>query len=151
MLRFCLAFYLALLSISCGTSPPTVEDFSATKITLPDGAVIVAESMRKPKDVVRGMMFRDVLPADRGMILFFASAGQYPFWPYQVRLPLDVVWLDKNRSIVEIMANVPPCLDTKSANNCQTYGGHQPALFIVEMGAGLAAKHGLALGRTLSW
>ena len=43
---------------------------------------------------------------------------------YQVKIPLDMVWMDKNRRVVEMAENVPPC-KTAKASECPTYGGER--------------------------
>src|SRR5882724_5409131 len=103
-----------LFLCSCGEAPTKVEDLYATEITFPNGTKILAETMRQQIDLTRGMMFRDSLPQDRGMLFVHQKEQKLQYWMYQVRIPLDIVWLDRNRGIVEISANTPPCPSKKS-------------------------------------
>jgi uncharacterized membrane protein (UPF0127 family) len=105
--------------------------------------------MMRPEDMMRGMMFRDSLEEDRGMLFIHGGAGNYPYYMYQVRIPLDIIWLDQNRSIVEISANTPPC--TSAASECPRYGGKQTALFVLELAGGMAAKYNLHTGQRLEF
>ncbi|MEK7406420.1 MAG: DUF192 domain-containing protein [Acidobacteriota bacterium] len=143
-----LALSLAAL-LGCGSKPVTMEEFQTRLVTLPNGQKIRAEVMTHSTDMMRGMMFRDSLAPDRGMLFVHGSPGKYPYWMHQVKIPLDIIWLDANRRIVEISANTPPCL--KKASECPNYGGNQKALFILELAGGLAAKYGLLPGDTLSF
>ena len=43
-----------------------IEDFNSQTVTLPDGTKVKAEVMMNPKDMARGMMFRDTFPEGRG-------------------------------------------------------------------------------------
>jgi uncharacterized membrane protein (UPF0127 family) len=67
---------------------------------------------------------------------------------YQVRIPLDILWIDRAHRIVEISADTPPC-PVGPASKCPKYGGNEEALFVVELAGGVAAKHGLKFGDML--
>ncbi len=139
-----------ILLSACGEKPVTLEDLNATEIIFPNGTKILAETMREQMDLLRGMMFRDSLPTGRGVLLAYPKEGNYPCWMYQVRIPLDVLWIDRQRRIVEISAATPPC-PSKSAKECHTFGGTQQAMYVLEVNSGMAAKNGLAVGQTLSF
>jgi uncharacterized protein len=145
-----LALFLILFTSSCGGSRSANPDvLNTTVVRLPDGGEITAEVVTAAEDMMRGLMFRDSLAPDRGMLFAYAKAGTYQFWMYQVRIPLDMIWMDRNHRIVEIAANVPPC--TTSASQCAQYGGHAEAQYILELAGGVAAKHGLRVGDTLAF
>ena len=126
-----------------------MEEFNTRSIRLPNGRVIRAEVMTHPQDMARGMMFRDSLAPDRGMLFVHGGPGHYNYWMYQVRIPLDILWLDGNRAIVEMSPNTPPC--TTNANECPSYGGNEEALMILELAAGSIERHGLRLGDRLNF
>jgi uncharacterized protein len=147
-LTFLMALCLALAACS-GSSDP-VRDFSSRDIGLPDGKTVAAEVLINPVDMSRGMMFRDSLAPDRGMLFIHGSPNRYQYWMYQVKVPLDIVWLDQNRRVVEISANTPPC-PSKSASECPSFGGHEPAQYVLELAGGQAAKHGIQVGSSLSF
>ena len=136
----------ALLTSSCGQKATSADEFYRIPVKLPDGGVILAEHMRTPQEMMRGMMFRDELKPDHGMLFTHGSPGSYPYWMFQVKMPLDIVWLDARRRIVEISADTPPCPDGP-ASKCPHYGGRAlDALYVVEVAGGVAARHGLKLG-----
>src|SRR5205823_3858649 len=139
------AFAAALLVLcACGTfscsKGTEVEGLNETEITFPNGKTVIAETMVRDVDQMRGMMFRDSLAKDRGMLFIHRNEDQVPYWMYQVRIPLDIVWLDQQRRIVEISANTPPCT-FKSARDCPSYGGHEKARYVLELAAGAAALY----------
>ncbi len=135
---------------ACSSSSDPVRDFSSRDVTLPDGKTIAAEVMTDPVDMNRGMMFRDSLAPDRGMLFIHGSPNRYSYWMYQVKIPLDIIWMDQNRRVAEISANTPPCT-SKSARNCPNYGGHEVALYVLELGGGQAAKHGVQVGSYINF
>jgi uncharacterized protein len=135
---------------ACSSSSDPVRDFSSRDVTLPDGKTIAAEVMTDPVDMNRGMMFRDSLAPDRGMLFIHGSPNRYSYWMYQVKIPLDIIWMDQNRRVAEISADTPPCT-SKSARNCPNYGGHEVALYVLELGGGQAAKHGVQVGSYINF
>jgi uncharacterized membrane protein (UPF0127 family) len=139
---------LTVVLAGCGRKSSTLEDLNTRLVKLPDGSEIRAEVVTHPADMMRGMMFRDSLAPDRGMLFIHGQPGPYKYWMYQVRIPLDIIWLDQSRRIVEISANTPPCA-SESAAQCPSYGGNRPALFVLELAGGLAARHGLKVGDVL--
>lgn len=145
-----LTLFLVLFTVSCGESPSEDPDvLHTTVVRLPDGREIRAEVVTAAADMMRGLMFRDSLGPDRGMLFVYGKPGTYQFWMYQVRIPLDIIWMDRNHKIVEIAANVPPC--RTPASECPQYGGHTEAQYILELAGGVAAKHGLRAGDTLAF
>lgn len=142
----------AVLSLAgCSRSSDPVRDFRSREVILPNGKKIIAEVMTDPMDMSRGMMFRESLPSDRGMLFIHGSPGNYPYWMYQVRIPLDIVWLDANHRVVEISANTPPCEKPASAKECPNYGGKQLAMYILELGGGEAAKNNVQVGSSINF
>ena len=138
-----------LLLASCGTKPTTVEDFPTRPVTLPGGQVIRAETMIDRIDVLRGLMFRGSLAPDHGMLFVYSTPDYHQHWMYQVLIPLDIVWLDSKRNIVEIVENAQPC--KTQASKCEQYGGKQISSYVLEIGGGMARKYGLQLGQTVQW
>ncbi len=94
---------------------------------------------------MRGMMFRESLAPDRGMLFLHKPPGKYAYWMYQVKMPLDIIWMDEQGNIVEIAANVPPC-PSSVASQCPVFGGTRTAQVVLEIGGGLAQKYGLTTG-----
>jgi hypothetical protein len=140
----------ALLPLACcGPQPTSLEDFSTQPVTLPGGQVIRAETMISNFDLMRGLMFRTSLAPDHGMLFVHAEPGNYQHWMYQVLIPLDIIWLDSNRNIVEIVENAPPC--KTQASKCAQYGGKQISAYVLELGGGMARKYGLSVGQTVQW
>jgi len=143
-----LTLLVALMTTGCG-GPETEgpEVLAMRKVTLPNGQQIRAEVEMNDLDMQKGMMFRDSLARGRGMLFIHQAPGLYPYWMYQVNIPLDMLWMDTAHRIVEISADTPPC-KTK-ASLCPNYGGHETAQFVLELGGGEARRLGLNLGQTL--
>jgi uncharacterized membrane protein (UPF0127 family) len=136
---------LALLLAACGEKHATIADITSTEVTFPNGARIKADYVSQQIDVMRGMMFLDSLEQNRGKLFVHGSEANFPYFMYQTKIPLDIIWISRRRRVVEISANTPPC-PSKSASACPSYGGHQRALFVLEVNGGVAAKNGLKVG-----
>jgi uncharacterized membrane protein (UPF0127 family) len=143
-----LPLVLCLWSAAC--SPSSSLQPNEREVKVPNGTTLVVELLTQPEDMARGMMYRDALPSDRGMLFAHNSPGRYPYWMHNVKIPLDIMWLDRNRTVVEINANTPPC-DGKPAADCPAYGGKQESLFVLELAGGMAARYNITEGTRLDF
>jgi uncharacterized membrane protein (UPF0127 family) len=147
MWRIAFPVFLVLAITACGGGDDQVRDFNSRAVTLPDGTSVTAEVMTHQADMSRGMMFRDSLPEGKGMLFIHQTPGQYPYWMYQVKIPLDIVWMDSRGTVVEISESTPPC--TGQQAECPNYGGTRMASVVLELPGGYARKHGVAVGQTI--
>jgi len=141
------AITLCLALAVCSRNQPL--ELGMQWVTLPGGQKIRAEVLIRPDDMARGMMFRDSLAPDRGMLFVHPNPGRYKYWMFQCLIPLDIIWMDANRKIVEISANTPPC--RTEAASCPNYGGNFDSLYVLELAGGMARKYGLKLGDTITF
>jgi uncharacterized membrane protein (UPF0127 family) len=157
--RLALLPALAFLLWSCGATQPEDPSSAAAEwvaegpmipVTLPGGAVIQAELRQTLRELQTGMMFRPQLPPDNGMLFVFDTLEPRAFWMYRTLHPLDIVWLDENKRIVEIQENAPPC-ESLDARDCPTYGGVASSLYSLEMAAGQVIRRGLKVGDQLQF
>ncbi len=137
--------FLVFAGCSGNPSSAPVSRLPVLPVTLPNGSVIHAEVASTPTEQARGLQFRDELPPDRGMIFHFTDMRERPFWMYNTRIPLDMIWIDGRGQIVEMAANMPPC-ESEIPRECPVYGGKIPSKFVLELAAGQAAANGLKLG-----
>lgn len=119
-------------------------------LTLANGAQIDVELRVSVEELSKGMMFRPQLPPDKGMLFVFGDTQKRSFWMYQTLVPLDMIWLDEEKRIVEIVENVPPCKE-RDLRNCEIYGGNFDASYVLELAAGRAAAFGTNVGQRVSF
>jgi len=124
-------------------------DLALRRVKLPNGVELRCEVRITQEDMARGMMFRDALPEGRGMLFVHQTEGRFSYWMFQCRVPLDIIWMDASRRIVEIAANTPPCAGP--APTCPSYGGNAAARFVLELNGGQAARYGLRNGDLLEF
>ena len=132
------------------TAPVGEPLLAASPIRLPGGQVIMAEIAAGGAERQRGLMQRPSLEADRGMLFLFERSDSYSFWMFRTLIPLDIIWMDSGRRVVFISANTPPC-PSENSLSCPVYGGREPSQYVLEIGAGQAARYGLRLGDRLEW
>jgi uncharacterized membrane protein (UPF0127 family) len=135
--------------IGCGSKPDDVEDLNMQVITLPAGGQIRAQVVMTQGEMESGMKFRDALPQGRGMLFVHKSPAPYVYWMSNVKVPLDIIFMDSSHRIVEVSADTPPC--TKKPADCPVYGGHTNEQFVLELRAGEAQRLGLHQGQALSF
>jgi len=135
---------------SAGAPTPWEAKGPMTTLTLPDGFEMRCEMRLTPEDQAEGMMFRPELPPDVCMLFVFQTLEPRPFWMYQTPHPLDIVWLDDNKQIVEMSPNTPPCT-SRDARDCPNYGGSAPSVYVAEFRSGTIDAHGLERGRTIDF
>jgi uncharacterized membrane protein (UPF0127 family) len=140
---------LVISLIGCGSRSSPMEDLRTRDVTLPGGHVIKAESAVDTRDMMRGLMFRNSLAEDHGMLFVHPVSGRYSYWMYQTYIPLDMLWMDENHKIVEMVESAPPC--KTAASKCAHFGGNETARFVLELNGGGIRKYGIKLGQTIEW
>ncbi len=95
-----------------------------------------------PKERQNGLMHKTAMDPDKGMLFLFDEEKIYSFWMKNTLIPLDMVWLDNNDTVVYIQRHAQPCNndDRKLSDTCPTYTPDRPALFVVEVNAGMLPK-----------
>jgi uncharacterized membrane protein (UPF0127 family) len=94
----------------------------------------------------RGLMFRESLADDEGMLFTFERAGRYGFWMKNVGMALDIIWLDERCRIVWMVESAPPCVEEP----CPMYTPRGRASYVVEVAGGFVRRHGIAVGDTVT-
>jgi len=102
---------------------------------------IELEVTQTPKQQAVGLMFRDSLPNNRGMLFSFDPARKVSFWMMNVKIPLDMLFVREGK-IEAILSNVPPCEETP----CPTYGPDTLIDSVIELRGGRAEELGVKTG-----
>jgi uncharacterized protein len=133
--------WIALMTLTGVTASGQWKQPTAT-VTFRGGVQVRAEIVDTPTAIERGLMFRESLSPNEGMLFVFERSGFYPFWMKNTLISLDIIWLDEEWRIVSIAASVPPC----RADPCPTYPPGGTARYVVEVNAGFTRRHGVARG-----
>jgi len=92
-----------------------------------------------------GLMYRDSLPADHGMLFVFQDEQPRSFWMKNTRIPLDILFFDKSLKLVSASLDARPC----RVRRCPTYPSVLPAMYVLELNAGKARELGIGPGDRL--
>jgi len=94
------------------------------------------------EELSKGLMFRENLEKNSGMLFVFPEENFHNFWMKNTLIPLDIIWINSNKKIIFIEHNVQPCLE----EICETYSSDEKALYVLEINGGMAEEIGLKIG-----
>lgn len=100
-----------------------------------------SEIARDDAELQKGLMDRDGLDQDKGMLFVFNKEDKHSFWMKNTKIPLDVIWMSKDGKIVDIQT-LSPCISDK----CPTFSPKTNAQFVLEINAGLTKKDNIKIG-----
>jgi uncharacterized membrane protein (UPF0127 family) len=128
----------------CARIPLPVAACRPLEVETPRGAmrlaVVTDDASRE-----RGLMFVREVPRHEGMLFVFAGGDQpLNFWMKDTITPLDMVFVDETGRVTSIAADVPST--TPSTPDDQLPRRHGTGAYVIELGAGDAARLGLAPG-----
>lgn len=98
------------------------------------------EIVRTTASQEKGLSGRTSLPSNYGMLFVFPKKDTYSFWMKDMVIPIDIMWLDEDGTVLGLVENVSP--DTYP----QTFTPPSPVRLVLEMGAGEANKHSFFVG-----
>ena len=102
------------------------------------------EVARTEAEQARGLMYRQSLAPDAGMLFPFSPPRPASFWMKNTLIPLDIIFIRANGSIARIAANtVPHSLDPVAVS--------EPVAAVLELAGGRAAALGIREGDRVSW
>lgn len=90
----------------------------------------------------KGLMYRDKLEQNNGMLFIFNKEKIYPFWMKNTLIPLDIIWINSNNKVVFISQNTQPC----KSLICPQILSNINAKYVLEINAGLCEKLNLQVG-----
>jgi hypothetical protein len=90
----------------------------------------------------RGLMHRETLEKDRGMLFVFPEEGRHRFWMKNTRIELDIIFIGADLKVVSISKRAQPCRE----DPCVRYSPAGNAAYALEVAGGLADLYGFAAG-----
>ncbi|XOD68960.1 MAG: DUF192 domain-containing protein [Flavobacteriales bacterium AspAUS03] len=95
---------------------------------------------------VQGLMHRSSMQEDQGMLFIFDEPKPQSFWMKDTRIPLDIIYIDSDSTVINTAKNVPPMIETGVPQS------KKPAKFVLEINGGMANQWGVKEGITkINW
>lgn len=89
----------------------------------------------------QGLSGTESLPADEALLFVFDSDGKWSIWMKDMNYPIDVVWLDEAKKVVDFTTNVPP------ESYPKVFTPKVPARYIVEFRSGTVKELDIKVGQ----
>jgi len=94
----------------------------------------------------QGLMFRENLPLNSGMLFIFEKEDDYSFWMKNTIITLDIIWINENK-IVFIKRSAQPCIN----DPCESFSPNIPAKYVLEINGGLSEELGIIEGNEVKF
>ena len=147
-----LALYAVVIAgLFLGETPACrAADSELISIQTPSGATIKAEIADTPLKRSVGLMYRDHLKKDHGMLFFFSQPQAWTFWMKNTKIALDLIWIDDKKRVTHIERHVPIC--TKSDDSCPQYRPNSDdAVYVLEIAGGTVDGYKIEKGTKLQF
>jgi uncharacterized membrane protein (UPF0127 family) len=134
-----LAVFLLIAGMSALAASITFEEAPLTIDAASGQFEFQVEMAVSPEQRGRGLMFREELAEDRGMLFDFGRLQQASMWMRNTYVPLDMLFIDPEGRITQIAADIRPLSDAVIASR-------EPVRAVLELRAGVTAKLGIKPG-----
>lgn len=102
-------------------------------------AIVKIEVADNPIERGIGLMYRKSMDERAGMLFVFDDTGVYPFWMKNTYIPLDMLFISDNGTIVDIIPDTVPM----SEERCVPDAEHK---YVLEVNGGFCEKYGIETG-----
>ncbi|MFI5198086.1 MAG: DUF192 domain-containing protein [Thermoanaerobaculia bacterium] len=119
------------------------------RVVLPSGAAVTVEVAVTDQERAQGLMFRESMPRDAGMVFLFDGLEIRPFWMKNCHYPLDMIYATRDGTVVDVLKSVPPCAPDPAP--CESVTPKGKADTVLEVNAGVADAQGAVPGAKLKW
>ena len=128
-----------VLSLAC-TAAAQAQQLPEIGLSV-NGHKVTAEVAHTDPTRTQGLMYRRMLPENRGMLFVFRETALHAMWMMNTFVPLSVAFLDAKGVILNIEDMEPQTQDVHPAS--------KPAKYALEMNKGWFAKRGIKPGARL--
>ncbi|HLG23458.1 MAG TPA: DUF192 domain-containing protein [Candidatus Nanoarchaeia archaeon] len=121
---------------------------SQNEVIIDNGKQIIrinVEVADEEKEWEKGLMLRDKLDENSGMLFVFEREKSQSFWMKNTLIPLDMIFINQNFGIVDIKYAVPCEKDP-----CKLYKSAKPAKYVLEVNGNFTARNNINLGNKIT-
>lgn len=94
---------------------------------------------------MKGLMGRQSLGRNEGMLFKFDKEQIQSFWMFNVTIPLDAVFFDSKGKVVDVI-QMEPC--GLNMTKCRLYAPQKPSMYVLEVNKGFAKNNSIAVGKS---
>ena len=123
-------------------APPVTPSSKPSKVIIETPAgpkTVTVEVVHTRPKIERGLMYREHLAPDAGMLFFMGSEYDWAFYMRNTLIPLDMIFITKDLTIAGIVESAEPRTET-----LRRVG--KPSLYVLEVNGGWAASHQVTAG-----
>ncbi|MEY4718897.1 MAG: hypothetical protein RL563_1515 [Pseudomonadota bacterium] len=139
-------FLKALNEASRGLLLLSITPIAIAQSTMNLGSVVLANDVKINVEIAAngeqrrsGLMYRNTLPPDRGMLFVYPYSDYWGVWMKNTQIALDVIFLSEQGKVVEIIRNLQPC----HLDPCPIFRTKNKARYMLEIYAGLADTYSI--------
>ena len=142
LLQFFLFIFLLIFLSSCAkkTGGQTQTSIYIGKNLIKINAELADDNQEREN----GLMFREHLNKNSGMLFVFENEEQQTFWMKNTLIPLDIIFIDKAFKIIDIKYAIP-C----DKGPCRLYESTKPAKYVLEMNGNFTLINNIKIGDSL--
>ena len=145
--------YFAATQLRLEAAPPPLQlRERVLYVTTPTQTYeLTVEVAETPEQQMRGLMYREALAEDRGMVFLFPRATDAGFWMKNTKIPLSIAFFDKKGRIVRILDMDPCTLPPEQADRCPVYAPGLAYVGALEVNQGWFESRGVREGDSISF
>jgi len=140
---FPIVLFLLIIILVIIANPFKTTNYTEVKIGNTTVKAEIADTFAKK---VKGLMFRKSLSEKEGMIFPFDQEGYQGIWMMNMSIPIDIIWMDKDKKVVDIVKDAQPCGLT-----CESYTPKEKAMYVLEVKSNFTERHGVKIGTKASF
>jgi uncharacterized membrane protein (UPF0127 family) len=143
MVKYLLALLLILPLAACGNEELEKNGLPVQPVQIEtrNGAVhhFDVELALTPTEMSTGLMFRNDMDDDKGMLFFFGQEQELSFWMKNTLIPLDIIFIKADGTIHYVHENAIP-------HDLTSIPSQGLVISVLEINAGLSRKLGISVG-----
>ena len=113
-----------------------------------NGFKLIADLAVTQDQQIKGLAIRNDINESEGMLFVFQHPSRQSFWMKDMKFPIDIIWLNANRSVVYIVSNLKPC---PVRGYCPGYLPDRNSLYVLETSAGFSQRHNVRVGTQIQF
>ena len=118
-----------------------LNNFRATTDVRLGSGVFSARVAKTDAERQKGLSGVEKLDASEGLLMVFDKSDIYGIWMKDMKIPIDVIWLDSEKKVVHIVMDAQPEL-----GDSKTFNSKQPAKYVFEVPAGTVKGAAIKIG-----